>query len=109
VADDECTAIFPAQFPSILRATMDDGTELVESVLANRGGPARPLSYEELTLKFASNAGRLLPEAAVAAVADLVSRLDELGSVTPLFEALTHPSPANPPSSSPEPTRRPRA
>jgi len=40
VADDECTAIFPAQFPSVLRATMDDGTELVEAVLANRGGPA---------------------------------------------------------------------
>jgi 2-methylcitrate dehydratase PrpD len=89
VADDECTAIFPAQFPSVLRATMDDGTELAESVLANRGGPARPLSYEELALKFASNAGRLLPEATVAAVADLVSRLDELDSVTPLFEALT--------------------
>jgi 2-methylcitrate dehydratase PrpD len=91
LADDECTAIFPAQFPSVLRATLDDGTELVESVLANRGGPARPLSYEELALKFATNAGRLLPEAAVATVADLVSRLDELDSVTPLFEALTLP------------------
>lgn len=108
VADDECTAIFPAQFPSILRATMDDGTELAESVLANRGGPARPLSYEELALKFASNAGRLLPKAAVATVADLVSRLDELDSVTPLFETLTFPSPAKPPSS-PEHTRRPTA
>ncbi|MGH3205270.1 MAG: MmgE/PrpD family protein [Streptosporangiaceae bacterium] len=109
VADDECTAIFPVQFPSILRATMDDGTELVESVLTNRGGPAKPLSYAELTLKFASNARRQLPEAAVAAVADLVRHLDELDSVTPLFEALTLPSPANPPLSSPEHTRRPTA
>jgi 2-methylcitrate dehydratase PrpD len=96
VADDECTAIFPAQFPSVLRATLDDGTELVEAVLANRGGPARPLSYAELALKFATNAGRLLPEATVAAVADLVSHLDELDSVTPLFEALTLTVPGEP-------------
>jgi 2-methylcitrate dehydratase PrpD len=109
VADDECTAIFPAQFPSVLRATMDDGTELVEAVLANRGGPANPLSYEELALKFATNAGSLLPEAAVSAVADLVSRLDELDSVTPLFEALTGLPTANPLSSSHAHTRRPRA
>lgn len=109
VADNECTAIFPAQFPSILRATMDDGTEMVESVLTNRGGPAKPLSYEELALKFASNARRQLPEAAVAAVADLVSHLEGLDSVTPLFEALALPSPANPPSSGTEHTRRPTA
>src|SRR5690606_33576457 len=56
VADDECSAIFPKQFPAVLTVRTADGTEYVEKVLTNRGGPHRPLSYAELATKFADNA-----------------------------------------------------
>jgi 2-methylcitrate dehydratase PrpD len=88
VADDRCTKIFPHQFPAVLRARTRDGRELVEEVLANRGGPQRPLSYDELGTKFADNAGRLLPPDVVARVRDDVSRLDQLDNVTTLLEPL---------------------
>ena len=52
----ECDAIFPYQFPAVLTATMDDGTELTEKVLVNRGGPGNPLSEAELGTKFELNA-----------------------------------------------------
>jgi 2-methylcitrate dehydratase PrpD len=55
VGDDECDAIFPHQFPAVVRLTTSDGTVHEEKVLANRGGPQRPLSDEELALKFRMN------------------------------------------------------
>ena len=88
VSDPECTAIFPSQFPSILRATLYDGSEEVVPVLTNRGGPKRPLSFEELALKFSNNASRLLDPAAVQRVEQLVAGLEQLPSVGPLFEAM---------------------
>lgn len=88
VADPECTAIFPAQFPSVLRATLVDGTEVVSPVLTNRGGPDRPLTFEELALKFSNNAGRLLDPEAVDRVEQLVAGLDRLPSVGELFAAM---------------------
>ncbi len=62
VGDPRCDAIFPHQFPAIVTVTTTDGETLVEEVLTNRGGPARPLSAEELGRKFGDNvAGRLDP------------------------------------------------
>lgn len=92
-ADPECTSVFPAQFPSILRVTLDDGTEIVEKVMANRGGPDRPLTFDELGLKFSQNAGRVLPTSSVRAVQELVGGLEQLPSMAHLFEAL-HPDAA---------------
>ena len=48
VAEAECDAIFPNQFPAVLRVKLKDGRELTKKVLANRGGPGNPLSVEEL-------------------------------------------------------------
>jgi 2-methylcitrate dehydratase PrpD len=90
VADERCTAIYPHQFPAILRVRTRDGRELVEEVLANRGGPERPLSYDELGTKFADNAGRLLPPPAVAQLRDDVSQLDHLEDLSALLEPLSH-------------------
>src|SRR5699024_6529263 len=42
VADDRCTQIFPYQFPATLTAKMTDGTEILQEVLVNRGGPQDP-------------------------------------------------------------------
>lgn len=52
----ECDAIFPYQFPIVLTATLDDGTEITEKVLVNRGGPDNPLTEAELGTKFTLNA-----------------------------------------------------
>lgn len=55
VADDECTALFPHRFPAVLTAELTDGSTITERVLHNRGGPANPLSEQELTTKFMGN------------------------------------------------------
>jgi 2-methylcitrate dehydratase PrpD len=96
VADDSCTKIFPRQFPAVLRVRTRDGRELVEEVLANRGGPGRPLTFDELATKFADNATRLLPPPAVAALRDEVSRLDSRPEVTTLLEPLREVDPLDP-------------
>lgn len=76
VGDDECDALFPHQFPAVVRLTTTDGTVREEKVLANRGGPQRPLSDEELAVKFRTNcAGRLDP----VVVQDLEARVLSLG------------------------------
>lgn len=58
VADRESTSIFPRQFPAVLTAELVDGRRATERVRANRGGPERPLSAEELSRKFTVNAER---------------------------------------------------
>jgi 2-methylcitrate dehydratase PrpD len=62
VADAACTEAFPRQFAAVLTATTTSGAELVERVMANRGGAQRPLSDGELTAKFADNVKRALDE-----------------------------------------------
>jgi 2-methylcitrate dehydratase PrpD len=70
VADEESTALFPRQFPAVLTAELTDGRTVTERVRANRGGPANPLSADELSTKFTGNAERaLVPGAAADVVA----------------------------------------
>jgi len=78
VGDPACDAIFPNQFPAVLRIRTNDGRLLEERVLANRGGPDNPLSASELRTKFMVNAGRRLDEAAARRLADAIERLEEL-------------------------------
>ena len=91
VADDECTAIFPHQFPAVVTVRTTSGEEIVEKVLANRGGPLHPLTYDELATKFADNAGRLLPETVVDAVRSTIATLDELPDLSTLLTPLAVP------------------
>jgi 2-methylcitrate dehydratase PrpD len=88
VADDRCTAIFPHQFPAIVRVRTHDGRELVDEDLANRGGPGNPLSFEELTTKFRDNAERVLPADAVDRVRDACAGLASLPDLEPLLGPL---------------------
>lgn len=81
VASEECDAIFPSQFPGVLRITTTDGRELIESILVNRGGPQWPLTFEELAAKFRDNAARVLDEPHVAAIHDAVARFESLTDV----------------------------
>jgi 2-methylcitrate dehydratase PrpD len=84
VADDQCTEIFPRQFPAVLTARLNDGSEVREAVLTTRGGPERPLSFDELATKFRENAGRGLTEDQVEALAKACGDLPQhhdLGAV----------------------------
>jgi 2-methylcitrate dehydratase PrpD len=85
VADAECDAIFPHQFPAVLRVRTVDGREIVKKVLTNRGGPDRPLSFEELAMKFRDNASRVLDAAEVQRIQETVARMDDLTDLGPLL------------------------
>jgi 2-methylcitrate dehydratase PrpD len=90
VPDDECSAIFPRQFPAVLRVRTDDGREVVERVHTTRGGPDRPLSFDDLSRKFADNAGRVLPTEVVERLGDACARFETLTDVGDLLEPLRH-------------------
>ncbi|MEU4570510.1 MmgE/PrpD family protein [Micromonospora sp. NPDC023956] len=88
VADPRCDAIFPHQFPAVLRVRTTDGRTLEEAVLANRGGSQRPLTDEEVAGKFRDNAGRVLSPERVTAVAEAARALPEATSVDALLDPL---------------------
>lgn len=98
VADERCTEIFPHQFPAVLTARLVDGQDVVAEVLTTRGGPQRPLSFEELAAKFQDNAGRVLAadqaEALAAACRQLEDCTDLGGVLAPLatVDVLTTPT-----------------
>lgn len=73
--DPACDALFPRAFPAVLRVHFDDGSMEEARVMENRGGPERPLSGDDLRLKFDLNAGSALPEPAVADLAAAVRGL----------------------------------
>jgi len=89
VADARSSEIFPHQFPAVLSVTLADGTEIVERVESNRGGSDRPLSRDELALKFRLNAGQSLDAEGVAVLEDAVFALASESSVERMM-ALTH-------------------
>jgi hypothetical protein len=87
VSSAQCDAIFPNQFPGILRVITRDGRELVKEVLFNRGGPGRPLSFDELGSKFYSNASRMLSDRQIASVRDTVQYFEQLNDVGQVLRA----------------------
>ncbi|AOW93947.1 2-methylcitrate dehydratase [Rhodococcus sp. WMMA185] len=89
VPDSRCDEIFPQQFPAVLTATLTDGTTLVEEVLTTRGGPQRPLSFEEVSAKFTANAGPFLSDRDIAELAARCHALPDLTGIGALLEPLT--------------------
>jgi 2-methylcitrate dehydratase PrpD len=78
-SDPRCEAIFPMHFPSIVTVITTDGRTLVEEVLANRGTAERPLSEDEVRVKYDLNARPLGSNAAVIADRILgVAALDDV-------------------------------
>jgi len=61
-----------------------DGRVRVADEPVNRGHPNRPLSDEDVTAKFVSNARRRLDNGAAQKVADVVWRLEEIDSIAEL-------------------------
>jgi 2-methylcitrate dehydratase PrpD len=74
--DERCDAIYPYQFPAVVEVTTTDGSRMSSEVLVNRGGAERPLSREELALKFRTNVANRLDPAIVDEVVDLCDNLD---------------------------------
>ncbi|MEV0946931.1 MmgE/PrpD family protein [Rhodococcus sp. NPDC049939] len=89
VPHSRCDEIFPQQFPAVLTATLTDGTTLVEEVLTTRGGPERPLSFEEVSAKFTANAGPFLSDRDIADLAARCRALADLPEIGVLLEPLT--------------------
>ncbi|GAA2018542.1 MmgE/PrpD family protein [Nocardioides kribbensis] len=87
--DQRCTDIFPTQFPAVLTAHLVDGRKLVEEVLTTRGGPQRPLSFEELAAKFRANAGRTLADDQVDALAEACAALETCTDIGAVLAPLT--------------------
>lgn len=88
VGSERCAALYPQALPAIVTVTLYDGTVLVEEVLDNRGGPARPLSHDELTEKFLSNACRAISDADARRLAHDITHLSELPLTTTALEVL---------------------
>lgn len=89
VADEECTAVFPHQFPAVLTAELDDGSTMTERVMVNRGSPQDPLDAAELTAKFLANALGAGAEPAVRALADEVWNIAGAADTAALTRALS--------------------
>ena len=88
VDDPACTEVFPRQFAAVLTATMASGEAVAERVMVNRGGPQRPLSDDELNVKFGDNVKGLLDEQAAAGLRHAVGSLDEGGAVAACVKPL---------------------
>lgn len=80
---------YPAEFPAELTVVTTSGDTVVERVLTNLGGPRRPLSEEQLRVKFQDTAGRVMPPADVASVEAAVRNLAGLDDLADLTEPLT--------------------
>jgi 2-methylcitrate dehydratase PrpD len=89
VADSRCTEIFPEQFPAVLTVHTKDGRALVAEALTTRGGPQRPLTYDELRTKFRDNAARLLASQVIEQTEQAVARLERLTNLGTLLEPLS--------------------
>ena len=91
VADADCDRIFPSQFPSVVRLQTVSGEVLEERVMSNRGGPDRPLSRDELQVKFANNAARTLDSNPAGVLGDAILQMAGSRKVAELM-ALAVPS-----------------
>lgn len=78
IVDEECSRIFPNQFPAVVRVRTRDGRELEEKVFKNR-----VLGRNEILAKLGQNAGRLAEGlAAGCANLHLAASVDRLMEAT---------------------------
>lgn len=90
VGEPRCDEIYPYQFPAIVTLRTTGGDVLVEEVLTNRGGPARPLTDDELAVKFRDNVAGRLPESAAEAVRRNVLALAKAPAIGPVLAPLAN-------------------
>lgn len=89
VANERCDAIYPTQFPAIVEVWTTDGRHVTQEALANRGGPHRPLSSEELMMKFRDNASRRLEPNSVDELGARILSMESTDDVRSLMAMAT--------------------
>jgi 2-methylcitrate dehydratase PrpD len=90
---DEAIEGGPAQerFATDLTITLNDGTALHQRVVQPHGGPADPVTNDELIEKYRTLVGPLLPASRLDAIQDAVLDLDGLSDVHELVRLLAAP------------------
>ena len=88
VGDPQLMQIYPYQLPARLSVTTTAGQTLVEEVLANRGGPDRPLSAAELAAKYTDNTADLLSSQDACRTHETLSVLADIDSTAGLLAPL---------------------
>jgi 2-methylcitrate dehydratase PrpD len=79
------------RFRTDVAITMDDGTVLSRRVVQPRGGPADPLTNDDLVTKFHALADRVTSPGRAVAIEQAVLGLDELDKVSDLADLLAAP------------------
>lgn len=87
-SDVRCDALFPHQFPAVVTVRTKAGHELVVERMTNRGGPALPLTDDELSQKFTDNASRSLPASSVAALRASIEQLETIVDLGPALDPI---------------------
>ena len=82
------TIDYPRHFSGHVKIRLENGTILEENQPHPRGGLESPLPPEEIEDKFRANARLALPATKVDGILDVVRRLEQLPSITPLTHLL---------------------
>jgi 2-methylcitrate dehydratase PrpD len=72
---------FPAEWPAIVQIHLNDGKQFEKNIRFPKGDPENPLSWQELSAKFQSLAGRVFPKSRCD---QIVSSVKELNPSTEL-------------------------
>lgn len=87
--DDELEGLGYDQVRSRVRVKLTSGRIIEGRYDVARGHPEKPLSWSELADKFRDCAALVLPEKNAEDAIELIARIDELKSLTPLLRALS--------------------
>ena len=87
--DDELEKLGYDQVRSRIRIRLKNGQVIEGRYDVARGHPEKPMSWAELGDKFRDCAGLVLADKDAETAIQLVARIEELKSLSPLFRALT--------------------
>jgi 2-methylcitrate dehydratase PrpD len=88
VGDPDCDRIFPYEFPAVLSIRTRTGLHLEARVMSNRGGPRRPLTDDELHIKFRDNVAEVLTADRSRSLERAVAQFPALGRAHDLLAPL---------------------
>ena len=86
-------ATFPRHYSGEVRVTLRNGGQRVHREAVNRGHPERPVSNEDVRVKFMENASLHFPERHATAICDQVLALNEAAGVSTLETLLAQDPP----------------
>jgi 2-methylcitrate dehydratase PrpD len=90
VADQWCDDIFPRQLPAVLRITTRNHGQHEIRIDTNRGGPERPLTKEEIAMKFRLGAATSLKEDRINLLRVAITALPDASSVSSMLTLARH-------------------